>query len=1018
MRQNHIIIGLGGVGGRSIAAIRKAIYVTRKADIDYIEKEGANFSFLYIDSNDDVLCSKCLWCSAGKSYELNPDETIKLKEGYSVKERGNIANHEKHPGIKEWLGNIEDKFAKKRNIAKAQATTELFGLTGAAQLRRYGRLLFALNQDTIYTKLNDIFYNMAVGGTKKFCVHIFATLGGGTGSGSIVDIVTYVNGIYNELFGNLVGANQELNVNLYVFVAGKSAEEVDTGFFFLNEYAVLRDLNGLMIDQYHPHLTRQLGNKNAGDRFSCETPIHMVYLSSDMSPLSASIDEQVNYIAEACVDAIIYRNRIPNPNGIKAITGEDLIQSNPGDNGKRNLGIAPLRHSYRFAALGTRRWRVPTKQMRDLLRYDIEKIITTKWLIGTEDGNGFKNCTLEGTFATDYQAGEAWKKITETSQKYLDDLTTACQKLKDGNKYNPDTLSQISKICNDIRQKINLKVFEDKVLYHTDAQNYASDIAKRLDSKLVWNIGGAVWGLNHVSYALTRLIQDYASKLEKIIVPQNTPQQIEEIAQCMAAREKEWPKMSLLTILFTKKDDKMFKAHVEDAQTMIRLTMEPLIRQIEKSICQVYQQKLLDLRERVQRLIWALEKHCQETEIKYNQLAAELQNIAQSKDSNIGIKYEFDSDNLRAMQERIEGDTLTQQEEMATTYQTIWNKEISSLDEVDDTKTQNLLGSIGDVIYNTVTNLHGKAVNTHKLSPVLFGSIMERLYQIAGPNDQKWEENLKDQIIDFLAVNKLGCSSNIKDGVALKKLQTSPVKGLAIGYPDPKKSNVPANFVEWFKEQIMKSIPADLGLNQDRIFDYTHESTEEIRILYTPYWMPAKCAPVVDLVFDEYLKVLQRPDGKLKAYFANIDEEDPMFDESRPYLTAEGMPDSDSQRRTECARRIYYSTSKGKRPIVIKEKGKLRFLKPTKAGTVEYTDPYPELQILYPTDSYREALDHAISTAVKSLTDEQKQEICAPIQKEIESLENQLYEKSGKVEELDERQVFLKQLKKELEIKE
>ena len=221
MAKNQLIIGLGGVGGRSIAAFRKAT-VLHKDDYEKLRGEGYKFEYLYIDSNNDCLGADN-WEIYGKSVKLDPADIVLLKQT-SGKTAPSIRTISGYENIKPWIGDLRSSFAKrssKVNIDDESLDSEIFGLDGAGQLRRYGRVLFAINSQTIRQCLQNKLSVLTSGAASEVDVRIFCTLGGGTGSGSIVDTVTLIQ--------ELAVGGHKYKTFVYPFVAGELRDAQDTG---------------------------------------------------------------------------------------------------------------------------------------------------------------------------------------------------------------------------------------------------------------------------------------------------------------------------------------------------------------------------------------------------------------------------------------------------------------------------------------------------------------------------------------------------------------------------------------------------------------------------------------------------------------------------------------------------------------------------------------------------------------------------------------------------------------------
>ncbi|RYD59598.1 MAG: hypothetical protein EOP83_20580, partial [Verrucomicrobiaceae bacterium] len=64
--RNHLFIGLGGQGGKSIAELRK-VFAQRESDAKSLAERGVKWDFLYIDSSRDVSNNRTNWTHFGKS---------------------------------------------------------------------------------------------------------------------------------------------------------------------------------------------------------------------------------------------------------------------------------------------------------------------------------------------------------------------------------------------------------------------------------------------------------------------------------------------------------------------------------------------------------------------------------------------------------------------------------------------------------------------------------------------------------------------------------------------------------------------------------------------------------------------------------------------------------------------------------------------------------------------------------------------------------------------------------------
>jgi hypothetical protein len=165
---NHLIIGLGGTGGKVIRELRKAIYRDWRPKIIGVDSETSNVSFgnapaetenfdplasatppglkveyLHVDtSRDQMDDNDPKWKVMGKNLQLNPASQCHLA---SADFGARLADIEAYPAFAPWVGKKED-WSSMSN--KDQGTAE----TEGGQKRRLGRFLFGVNASNFLDK--------------------------------------------------------------------------------------------------------------------------------------------------------------------------------------------------------------------------------------------------------------------------------------------------------------------------------------------------------------------------------------------------------------------------------------------------------------------------------------------------------------------------------------------------------------------------------------------------------------------------------------------------------------------------------------------------------------------------------------------------------------------------------------------------------------------------------------------------------------------------------------------------
>lgn len=246
---NHLLIGLGGTGGKILRAMRKRIY----------EEFGSNeltgdthLAYIYVDSDEKDLNDDASWNYMGNDVSLSPSEKVNIHGiGGHV-----LSNLNAYPGIKSFIS--EDD----RQLMQDDQVSAIIDAGIGGQRRRFGRVLLANNitNDPVNgfsAVLRDRIINMTTQhGEGRITFHLCAGLAGGTGSGSIIDAIAQLHKIIAPM-------GKAFDVYLYLYVPEILVEDnVNVqGFYHGNGYAALQELNALALGNYKP--LDVSGQKNA-----------------------------------------------------------------------------------------------------------------------------------------------------------------------------------------------------------------------------------------------------------------------------------------------------------------------------------------------------------------------------------------------------------------------------------------------------------------------------------------------------------------------------------------------------------------------------------------------------------------------------------------------------------------------------------------------------------------------------------------------------------------------------------
>lgn len=389
---NYLIIGLGGSGCAVIRELKKKLYSEWRARgnsgaypdmYEFERREGSTVTksrvaTLSIDSNKGDLGGEGQdWRVFGRSLSLRDGEKRLIShEGVSTM----MADLDRHPGVSPWLTG-EEQFVRAITAGGSQ-------LAGCNQIRRLGRLALA-NGGNISQVMGDILRKLGElkkDSTESGYINIYCTLAGGTGSGSVLDIVAQLQ---KKLTGSGTSGNYE--VCIHAFVSNAEVGAVNTGNFYANQYAALTELNAFRRARYAPwdiseeisprRLTPPRGADdlptNTGSGLAIANTYKSVILISDRTndnvnvPFKTQVDNAAEYVFQT---AVRRAGALPD-NLRKAVTSEDRNQYPEDARGSDR--------STSFSSYGVHRLAIPEREIREKLSYSFAR----QYLLAMRYGN-------------------------------------------------------------------------------------------------------------------------------------------------------------------------------------------------------------------------------------------------------------------------------------------------------------------------------------------------------------------------------------------------------------------------------------------------------------------------------------------------------------------------------------------------------------------------------------------------------------------------------------------------------
>lgn len=227
-KTNHIIVGLGGTGGKVLRAFKMRMF----EEFPTAEERRKPIALLYVDTTREMTgIGREDFNVMGQDASFTENEFLFIK-GIDVKDiLDNINNYPQLRGI----------------VDNASAVRTAIGSLGeaAGQMRRAGRLLFAANANEYVNALKNAFSKCnETSHQNNKVVHIIAGLCGGTGSGAIIDAIAQARKTWSEA-----------KILVYALMPEHDLPkaDIDKGRYYQNGYAALRELNALQTGRLEVH---------------------------------------------------------------------------------------------------------------------------------------------------------------------------------------------------------------------------------------------------------------------------------------------------------------------------------------------------------------------------------------------------------------------------------------------------------------------------------------------------------------------------------------------------------------------------------------------------------------------------------------------------------------------------------------------------------------------------------------------------------------------------------------------
>ena len=458
--ENHIIIGLGGTGGRVLAAFRKLMFEKFNGDV---KPKDMWIDYLYMDSSEQDLKMKdpAQWSIMGKNIALDADSVIKIP---AANLRDYVDNRGRFKYLAPWLGDSADW----KNIINDPKISE----GAAGQKRRLGRLLFA-NGSPEFNKMVGVKARKLSQNPdgKKITYHVIAGLAGGTGSGSIIDVVAQLRNQFKDQINN--------KIILYLLLPEEhpNPEWASTNNYQPNGYVALTELSAMDMGAFKPWNVSERDYEV--ERLNLELPFYSAYLVTDSNRADVRFD--VGKVIPATIAELIYQKTVGVALSDRKI-GEGGTESashffNDVEKGENpNYSDYDTPHCFKFNGFGIKRLAIPEQEIKEFFGYTFANQTVLKMM--------FNNLSKETGFVAEPSVDDDYAFVTKPEQKKKWNITR--DHLCLSHPILPEHIKEGWKPINDefgVVDDFRRKVLADGTLKHSDKMIAIRNLTKRYFDK-------------------------------------------------------------------------------------------------------------------------------------------------------------------------------------------------------------------------------------------------------------------------------------------------------------------------------------------------------------------------------------------------------------------------------------------------------------------------------------------------------------------------------------------------------
>lgn len=561
---NHLVIGLGGTGGKIIRALRKSLYQEFHGE----KMAEANIGYLYVDSSNEMMSmDDPSWKTLGTSVQLSKASQLLITDANLTSRLDNL---DSYPGLKHWLGSPEEW----RDILNS-----IVGATLGGQKRRLGRFLFACKTDKYREQVQAQVKALQQNGLTEITFHVVVGLAGGTGSGSVIDAVAQLRDLYPD--------SKRFRVLIYALLPDAYPHpNWDTGNYHANGFAALTELNAMSVGAYQPYDVT-----GVKERLRLSDPFNgcFVFGNENENGLTVDVDRDLPGI----VADFLYQKIV----AVKNVNWASLGRMENAENGDGSPETAPQgrnpERSKRFLAFGIKRLAIPEEEISEYLTYSFARQAALQLRFNHwQEASGFieeprkldfhefvrqKETQLRWLLSDDHltlalgvlpedATNKKWKSFVGEWEAVIPNFKSLVRERE-----RPTWLDELTKLC-EKRFQDDYRTLGVTTFYRTKLKarkDMAREIRGRIEQELIneWKVGAkSTWDISRLLVALIEILDERLKACEEHIARARSAE--EEMQTRVLGNAQKWSSMGLISKHLLGTPDSLLDAHGVHLQEM------------------------------------------------------------------------------------------------------------------------------------------------------------------------------------------------------------------------------------------------------------------------------------------------------------------------------------------------------------------------------------------------------------------------------------------------------------------